>query len=239
MDSGAFEGSIFGLPVLAPACTYLTLAPFIDAEEACAAANGDGRARDTSAEAQEDRLLMSRVGQHLYERKASAEHLAREVGEPLERVREQIANLEEAGLVVTIEEEGEDGETELFHHANTDFVDDDRWQLMSLAERQAASRQVASLVAVEIDQAIELGTFDVRVDRPPEPDVAAARRAGAGPDGDPLQGLHGLDRDTGGKRQPAATLRRPRHPRQQRQRPGDVRTADAGDARAAEGLRRG
>ena len=31
------------LPALAPVCTYLALAPFLGAEEACAAANGDGR----------------------------------------------------------------------------------------------------------------------------------------------------------------------------------------------------
>lgn len=33
------------LPALAPLCTYLALAPFIGAEEACAVANGDGRGR--------------------------------------------------------------------------------------------------------------------------------------------------------------------------------------------------
>jgi AcrR family transcriptional regulator len=34
-----------GLPQITPLLTYITLAPFLGAEEACAAANGDGRAR--------------------------------------------------------------------------------------------------------------------------------------------------------------------------------------------------
>ena len=34
-----------GLPTLAPICTYIALAPFLGAEEACRVANGDGRAR--------------------------------------------------------------------------------------------------------------------------------------------------------------------------------------------------
>jgi hypothetical protein len=33
------------LPALAPICTYIALAPFIGAEEACAVANGTGRTR--------------------------------------------------------------------------------------------------------------------------------------------------------------------------------------------------
>jgi hypothetical protein len=33
------------LPALAPICTYIALAPFLGAEEACAVANGTGRRR--------------------------------------------------------------------------------------------------------------------------------------------------------------------------------------------------
>lgn len=36
------------LPTLAPMLTYITLSPFIGAEEACRVANGDGRGRPTS-----------------------------------------------------------------------------------------------------------------------------------------------------------------------------------------------
>jgi hypothetical protein len=33
------------LPALAPVCAYITLAPFVGAEDACRIANGDGRGR--------------------------------------------------------------------------------------------------------------------------------------------------------------------------------------------------
>lgn len=39
------EGGTETLPGLAPICTYITLSPFIGADEACRAANGDGRGR--------------------------------------------------------------------------------------------------------------------------------------------------------------------------------------------------
>jgi AcrR family transcriptional regulator len=154
------------LPGLAPICTYLTLAPFIGAEEACAAANGDGRSRGSDAD-RDSRLLLSRVGLVLNQREASAEMISREIGVPVEQVREQIGNLEQAGLILAFEKEadGDDDSTEIFYRSNTDYVDEGRWALMSLAERQAASEQIANLVAAEIDQAIELGTFDARPDR--------------------------------------------------------------------------
>jgi AcrR family transcriptional regulator/DNA-binding transcriptional ArsR family regulator len=154
------------LPGLAPICTYLTLCPFIGAEQACAAANGDGRTRGLDAD-RGSRLLLARVGLVLNRGKASAEMLSREIGVPVKRVREQIGKLEEAGLVVALEEQanGDGDSTELFYRSNTDYVDDDQWALMSLAERQAASEEIANLVAAEIDQAIELGTFDARHDR--------------------------------------------------------------------------
>lgn len=151
------------LPALAPLCTYLTLAPLIGAEEAATVAGGDGRARETST-AVEERLRLSRVGLLLSGHKATAEMIARDLDVPAETVRNLVDDLEQAGLVVAIEEADGDS-TEVFYHSNTDFIDDDHWELMSLPERQAISRQVVNLTEAEIDQAIEVGTFDARVDR--------------------------------------------------------------------------
>jgi len=39
------DGGAGALPALAPVCTYITLAPFVGAEDACRIANGDGRGR--------------------------------------------------------------------------------------------------------------------------------------------------------------------------------------------------
>jgi AcrR family transcriptional regulator len=154
------------LPNLAPICTYMTLAPFIGARAASEVASGDGRGRSPGSGGDgADRMLISRVGLIIGERPASAEEVAREVGDSVERVRGEIANLMSTGLIIALEEETEGGESEVVYHPNTDFIDEDRWAEMSLAERQAASRQIANLVIAEIEQAIELGTFDARLDR--------------------------------------------------------------------------
>jgi AcrR family transcriptional regulator len=158
------EAGTESLPDLAPLCTYLTLAPLIGAEEAMVVANGDGHARRASAEGH-DQPMLSQIGSILYQRKASAEMLAREVGVAEERVLEQIRDLEQAALVVAVEEEAEDGSREVFYHSNSDYIDDDRWELMDLAERRAASKPITQLLTAEIEQAIELGTFDARIDR--------------------------------------------------------------------------
>ena len=152
------------LPGLAPLCAYLTLAPLVGAEEATAVAAGDGRPRAAGPEGRE-RLALSRVGLILNEGKASAEMISREIGVPAEAVRRRLGYLERAGLIVAVEGSVEGGPTEVFYRPDTDIVDEERWALMDAAERQAISRQVADLTIAEIDQAIELGTFDARVDR--------------------------------------------------------------------------
>lgn len=149
------------LPYLAPICTYMTLAPFIGAEAAGEAANSDGRGRGEGA----DRLLISRVGVVLGGSPASLEEIARKTGAPIDRVQAAIANLMGADLIVALEEKAEDGEKRVIYHSNTDMIEDDHWERMTLAERETASRQIANMVTAEIDQAIELGTFDARTDR--------------------------------------------------------------------------
>jgi AcrR family transcriptional regulator len=155
------------LPALAPICTYLTLAPFIGAEEAGAAANGDGRERGSSPEYQQ-RLLLAKVAEIVIRRNASARALAREIGVPEEEVRTQIGHLEEAGLVVPIEA-GAKGDgtasTEIFYRANTDWIEMSHWEQMGRPQRQAISAQIVRLVTADLDRAVEDGTLDARVDR--------------------------------------------------------------------------
>jgi AcrR family transcriptional regulator len=154
------------LPALAPICTYIALAPFIGAEDACKAANGDGRGRGAGGDPRE-RVLLSQVLEILNKRKASAEAISREIGVSVEEVRDQIAKLERASLVVLMEEQtdADEGTTELFYRSNTDWIDEDRWEQMSQAERREVSAQVAQLMTDEIHGAIEADTFDARVDR--------------------------------------------------------------------------
>jgi AcrR family transcriptional regulator len=155
------------LPALAPICTYLALAPFIGPEDACKAANGDGRARGGVADPQQRRLL-SKVLEILNERKASAEGIARELDVPVEQVRDQIEHLERAGLAVLLEEQGGAGgssSTEFFYRSNTDWIEHERWDRMDLSERRQISSQVTRLAIAEIERAIDADTFDARVDR--------------------------------------------------------------------------
>jgi AcrR family transcriptional regulator len=164
------ESGTESLPNLAPLCTYMTLSPFVGTDAACEVANGDGRGRGPgdsggSGSSSGDRLLVSRVGLILHAGPASAEGIAREVGVSVERVEAGIANLVEAGLIIALEKETEDGESETVYHHNTDLVEDEHWERMSLAERQVASSQITSIVIAEIEQAIERGTFDARTDR--------------------------------------------------------------------------
>jgi hypothetical protein len=155
------------LPALAPICTYLTLAPFIGAEDAGAAANGDGRERGSSPEHQQ-RLLLAKVAQILARRNASAKALAREIGVPEEEVRTQIGHLEEAGLVGPIEASPKGSgtaSTEIFYRGITDWIDLNHWAQIDRLKRQAISAQIVRLVTADLDRAVEDGTLDARVDR--------------------------------------------------------------------------
>jgi hypothetical protein len=152
------------LPSLAPLCTYLALTPFIGAAAACEVANGDGRGRGPVPKGRE-RVSLSRVGLLLSDNKATPEMISRVLGVPVETVRDLVDDLVRAGLVVEIEEEVDGGSTEVFYHSNTDFVDDDLWEMMSVPQREAISRHIVALTKAEIDQAIEMGTFDARPDR--------------------------------------------------------------------------
>jgi AcrR family transcriptional regulator len=160
------EGGPESLPSLAPICTYVTLAPYIGTQEATEAANGDGRGRKPSPD-DRHRLQLSKVLKVLNDRKASAEEIAREIGEPVEEVRARIGDLERAKLVITTEQRtAPDGtSTEFFYHSNTDWIEDDAWERMGLAERREISIQIARLVTTDIEQAIAADTFDARVDR--------------------------------------------------------------------------
>jgi AcrR family transcriptional regulator len=152
------------LPSLTPLCTYLALSPFIGAEAACEVANGEGRGRGALPEGR-DRVSLSRVALLLGDNKATPEMIARELGAPVETVGRLVDDLVRAGLVVGIEEDVDDGQTELFYHSDSDFLDDEVWGKMSVPRREAISRHIAASIRAEIDQAIELGSFDARPDR--------------------------------------------------------------------------
>jgi AcrR family transcriptional regulator len=116
------------LPQLAPICTYLTLAPFIGAEEAGAAANGDGRSQAP------DRDAIRVVGA-------------------------------QATLAEVIEEREINGQVKRLSGTDLRRLDEDDWNSMEMPKRRRISEQAGHLIKGEWDAAVELGSFDGRLDR--------------------------------------------------------------------------
>jgi AcrR family transcriptional regulator len=153
------------LPALAPDCTYFTLAPFVGPELACAAANGDGRSRRTGAAALPHRLRLPQLLKIFNERIASVEELSRELDVPERDVRRLVGELRAGEMIEVAEERTRDGEVDVYYRASPLILDDEHWAQLSLADRQRISAGVGHLITGEIDQALQDGSFDARVDR--------------------------------------------------------------------------
>src|SRR5436853_1934900 len=100
------DGGAGSLPALAPLCTYLTLAPFIGTERACAAANGEGRP-DVFPEQHEvgrERSLIIYALNRL-EHPADAEELSRELEMSSAEVAAHLDELVAEGSVKRVREE--------------------------------------------------------------------------------------------------------------------------------------
>jgi hypothetical protein len=178
------------LPALAPVCTYLTLFPFIGAEDACAAANGDGSARSGSSgssgqwSAATDsgaipfrapiKRTIAKALSILGERSAAPgkpattpRAIAVEVGEEVEIVRSYLRDLASIGV---LEEERLEGETEPSYRSRDrlhklQMISSQQSAMMSPAERKELSADVWELIAADVDLAIASGIFDSRIDR--------------------------------------------------------------------------
>jgi AcrR family transcriptional regulator len=159
-----------GLPALAPICTYLALAPFIGAEVACAAANGDGRSRSVNRGVIRGIAVNAPLSQVLEviskNTAVSAEMIASETGVPAEAVAHYIGELENAGLVEVVEQASkDDGVFEPRYRSNMARLDDAAWHSMPQPQRERISQQIGHLIKGEWDEAVEKGTFDGRVGR--------------------------------------------------------------------------
>ncbi len=158
-----------GLPALAPICTYMTLAPFVGIEEACSAANGDGRVRPSRESADwiraaAERSISQRALTALARHPASVGELADLLGEPVEDVTSELADLERIGLIEAVEEEGRD-DTLFYKSPRMGVLNDSTWGELSFAERHRISVQIGYLIEGDVGRAVEGGTFDSRKDR--------------------------------------------------------------------------
>jgi hypothetical protein len=151
------------LPSLAPISTYLTLAPYIGAEDAAIAANGDGRSRSSRSPDLPRRVLLLEDFAQLATQDWTLEDLAVEMGRDLDEIQAAAENLRRAGLIVVRDAEEEGAPT--VYRALPRTVEDDEWAAMSPGERQNMSRSIVHVITAELDLALDSGTFDSRLDR--------------------------------------------------------------------------
>jgi AcrR family transcriptional regulator len=160
------------LPALAPICTYLTLAPFLGAEEAAKAANGDGRRRRglTWPKGKPGQPPQRPVGERILEyvalRSAGAVELASYLGEPPEIIAAELARLRRAGAVDVFSQPGPEGRVEEnFSSPNMGEISTTDWERLEPDQRSRISARILQLIGANTDLAIETGTFDARTDR--------------------------------------------------------------------------
>ena len=154
------------LPALTPLCTYLSLAPFIGAAEACAVANRDARPGDPAgtpapALGTVDAPLGQAILDLVTRVPATLDGIAEEMGQPREVVLGELRRMEEAGLV----DQSEKTPGGLRYGSVLGVLPTWQWDPMSLTERHRISARVGALIEGDVRRAVEAGTFDARVDR--------------------------------------------------------------------------
>lgn len=162
------ESGTDSLPSLAPVCTYLTLAPFVGAEQACEAANGDGRSRspgpdpiwEVGLQPEKVELLQALKGDP-----ANSVELASRLDATPERISTVFEELQAVGLVELLEETAAAAPVDRAYRSRLRRLGDEEWEGMSLAERQEISRQIGYLALGELGQSVRSGAFDRRPDR--------------------------------------------------------------------------
>jgi AcrR family transcriptional regulator len=157
------------LPGLAPVCTYIALYPYLGAEAACAAANGDGRrARDGDRTPPGEPPLDKRIQWTLlslvaHQMATTTEILADTLGTPAEEIASYLRQLEEEGLIE--EAEGEDDKPgEWVASKRYRLLDGDEWAAMSMVERDEAAADAVRQMSADIDAALATGTMNRRLD---------------------------------------------------------------------------
>jgi AcrR family transcriptional regulator len=162
------EAGAGALPVLAPICTYIVLAPLLGAEQATAAAEGKSYRRQPPDLARSLRSLGNpaldvRLLSLLSQEPLSVAALAERASLSREEVESQIAQLEEAG---TIERSPwvEPGSAPIYQ-SRWPVWRTAEWERRSQPEREGLSAEINSAMRDEIDDAMAAGTFDAHSER--------------------------------------------------------------------------
>jgi AcrR family transcriptional regulator len=159
------------LPNMAPILTYLTLAPFIGAGAACAAANGAGQGRRSHSAVLESMWMVARdqslkrqvMANVANDGEVSVSGIADHLDAPVDLVLAHVDELCEEELIEPVE--GADGGSEQRYRSSMMMLEEEQWSRLSRAERERISAQVGYLIASEIELAVNSKTFDRRTDR--------------------------------------------------------------------------
>jgi hypothetical protein len=161
------ERGAAALPALAPLCTHLVLAPFIGSAAASEVANGDGRSRSAPAMVEAVKRLVAnplstRVVTLLNEHGSmSPPSIATALGHPETEIRRELERLETAGHAEAIEVEGD----EAHYRSRMPYLATAEWARVEAAERAMISERILEVMRIEVDAAVEEGSFDARTDR--------------------------------------------------------------------------
>jgi AcrR family transcriptional regulator len=157
------------LPSLAPVATYIALAPYIGADEACTAANGDGRPGPATGEKPRfPRVSMKGskwvINAFLGDRWATAETIAEELGTPVESVAGQLSELEADGLAEKIRPPDSNEQPEWTNTKKFRLIDGEDWAAMTAGERKRLTEDATRMTIAELAEAVRRGSLGRRLD---------------------------------------------------------------------------
>jgi AcrR family transcriptional regulator len=157
------------LPSLAPIATYIALAPYLGAAEACAAANGDGRGRQgTSKSPRLPQLRMDAtkwsLNSLLGARWATAEELAAELGRSVASVEKELEELGDEGLAERIVPLDKAKPTEWTNSKMFRLIDGEDWAALTVDERRRFLNEVTHHAISDLYASLRNGRFGRRLD---------------------------------------------------------------------------
>jgi AcrR family transcriptional regulator len=163
------EGGPDALPGLAPVCTYIALSPFLGPDQACIAANGDGRARlptgsSWAAGAPTEQPTKWVVMSILALRSESAEALSTQLDLPVDEVTHFLEELETDGLAERIAALGADRPVEWISPKEYRLIDRDDWAALSQEERDRTTDRNVELISTDLERASAHRTIHDRLD---------------------------------------------------------------------------
>jgi AcrR family transcriptional regulator len=158
------------LPSLTPIATYIALAPYVGAEEACLVASGDTREQDPTtgkrAESIIERVRGTRWVIHglLATRWATAEEVGEEISAPAEEVLASLEELEELGVVERTAPKQAGGSPRWSNLKRHRLLDGEEWEALSERERNELVTGAIEMMVTDMNDALRRRRLGIRLD---------------------------------------------------------------------------